>query len=846
MKGFFSKEKIKKKARKKPAKHKTKEIVIGDAPNCEKCGLHKKVQSPKMPWSGEGKQNCLMLGEAPGETEDAENIQFVGVSGDKLESVVEDLGFDLRKDFWLTNALNCRPTTSDGLKNREPTKTELNHCRPHWWNAIKELKPGFIFLLGKKAVETYFAGRQKDLGINGWRRLCIPDPKVGAWVIPLYHPAYIVRNPDLEHVFRRDMKWALRQLERRPPVFPDEKVKITVCTEFREVLRELKYILREKPAIAFDYETTGLRPYKPGHQIACIGISYNPHSGFGFPWQYPGVWSPEQFEVIKNLWNQILQDPAIFKYAHNIQMEEAWTRRIIGTEVAGWTWDSMNAAHIIDERDKLTGLKKQAFILWGIEDYNAAIDPYLKAAPGETFNRVMEAPLSELLLYVGMDAMLTYRLTDWQKKNHIRNDSESSALHQQNYQAYNLWHKGTLAFCDTEDFGIRIDLDYYNHTNERLTKKIDALQVRLNDGDEAKLFKKKEGHVLNLGSPKDLRSLLYDHLGLEAVGLTDTGLKSVDVSSLEAISSDFTSDLLRLRKLKKVRDTYLAQFFREQVNGWIHPNMNLHLVKTYRSSSSAPNLHNIPRRDKESKYYTRKGMMPSRGNKICEADYSAMEVKIIGCVSRDPMLVRYLREGKDMHQDWADYMDISRDDAKNAFVFPLFYGSYFRTIYQDLLGRGYESLTENRVKQAQNEFWKMYKGVQAWQDHVIHRYKDVGYVEMQFGHRRRGALSQNQLYNTPIQGTAFHCLLWSLIRLNEIRRIEGWNTRIIGQIHDSILFDLDPAEQAHVLVTVERVMTQDIVEAYPWIIVPLKADFELTGVNQSWVYKEQYELPEAA
>jgi len=156
---------------------------------------------------------------------------------------------------------------------------------------------------------------------------------------------------------------------------------------------------------------------------------------------------------------------------------------------------------------------------------------------------------------------------------------------------------------------------------------------------------------------------------------------------------------------------------------------------------------------------------------------------------------------------------------------------------KDIVGMSYPQF-ESHLKKVEDDFWNRFKVFKKWQETSIANYIKNGYVEMFFGHRRGGYLSHNKIINTPIQGTAFHLLLWSLIRINNIRKSEEWQTKIIGQIHDSILFDLYPPETKHVLTTVKRVMCEDIRKENTWIVVPLDVDFEITPINGSWYEKE--------
>jgi hypothetical protein len=102
------------------------------------------------------------------------------------------------------------------------------------------------------------------------------------------------------------------------------------------------------------------------------------------------------------------------------------------------------------------------------------------------------------------------------------------------------------------------------------------------------------------------------------------------------------------------------------------------------------------------------------------------------------------------------------------------------------------------------------------------------------------------IFNSAIQGTAFHCLLWSMIELDNALRGKRMKTRIISQIHDEIVFDLFPPEKEKVLELAKKIMTESIREVHNWIIVPLEIEAEITPVGGAWYYKKEIgELEEA-
>ena len=106
-------------------------------------------------------------------------------------------------------------------------------------------------------------------------------------------------------------------------------------------------------------------------------------------------------------------------------------------------------------------------------------------------------------------------------------------------------------------------------------------------------------------------------------------------------------------------------------------------------------------------------------------------------------------------------------------------------------------------------------------------------------------MDKKQCCNTPFQGTAFHCLLWSFIRIDQIcYEEEHWDSKPIGQIHDEISIDTHPDELEHVAETVQRVSCIELPKEWKWIDVPLEVEADLCEVNASWATKKPYKLPE--
>jgi DNA polymerase-1 len=107
------------------------------------------------------------------------------------------------------------------------------------------------------------------------------------------------------------------------------------------------------------------------------------------------------------------------------------------------------------------------------------------------------------------------------------------------------------------------------------------------------------------------------------------------------------------------------------------------------------------------------------------------------------------------------------------------------------------------------------------------------------GFNYQGVMKKNDVLNYPIQGSAFHCLLWSIIQGIKVQVKEKWKSRLVSQIHDAIVMDVHPDELEHVVKTMKRIMCEDIVKHWGWITVPLDVDVEIHNVNDSWADKPQ-------
>lgn len=436
--------------------------------------------------------------------------------------------------------------------------------------------------------------------------------------------------------------------------------------------------------------------------------------------------------------------------------------------------------------------------------------------------------------------------------------------------AYDLFHNGVLALAEVEHTGMRIDVDRLDRAIEGAGRKIKQLEDRLKQSNEWGIWRRRYGGKASMGSRTQLATILFEDLGYECTVKTEKGRPKADEAVLEKIDSQFVQDFLNVEKLKKLKSTYLIGIRREVCDGYLHASFNLHLVQTMRSSSDSPNFQNIPIRDPKLGKPIRSCFIPRDGHVLVEIDYGALEFRICACFWRDKAMIEYASDPSlDVHRDMAaecyavpveEVTKQARFHAKNSFVFPTLYGSWWKNTSQHLWaaldsykltsvsGRplkqwlrdqgitksNYEEYVEGVEQRFQDRFPQWTDRKEDWWK----RYLKTGRFRLLTGFEIEGVYSRNNLYNYPIQGPAFHILLWSLIRL--VKWTRKRKTKIVGQIHDSIVADVHLDELDEYLEESKRVMTVDVRNHWEWIVTPLEIEVEVAEDN--WFNKKAMDV----
>ena len=350
------------------------------------------------------------------------------------------------------------------------------------------------------------------------------------------------------------------------------------------------------------------------------------------------------------------------------------------------------------------------------------------------------------------------------------------------------------------------------------------------------------GEEFNLGSPKQLQTILYEKLEIPVTKKTKTGQPSTAEPVLQELAEthEVPRFLLQHRSLSKLKSTYTDRL-PEQVHGSsgrIHSSFQQAVAATGRLSSTDPNLQNIPIRTAEGRR-VRQAFIADTGNKLVAADYSQVELRIMAHLSQDPGLLKAFSSAEDVHKATAaDVFGVSleavtpeqRRGAK-AINFGLIYGmSAFGLANQLNISRG-------DAQSYVDKYFEKYPGVRNYMDETQASADEKGFVETLFGrrlylpgiHAGNGMIrkaAQRTAINAPMQGTAADIIKQAMIDIDHWLSIAKLNARMVLQVHDELVFEVAEQDLDLLISGVTFRMTSAAA-----LDVPLVVD---VGVGNNW------------
>lgn len=784
---------------------------------CVRCSLSASKTAPKticMPADGAA-GGVLIIGEAPGRTEDSAGRPFIGTSGAFLRQLVDVY---YKGPVAYEYAVGCYPG-----QNNIPTPGQVNACRPYAAQTIVEAKPERIICVGGTAVASVFG---KSIPVASVRR-GYGFLSNGTPVFLLLHPTTALRNRFMREWFESDLKWALT-CELPTPDWDGIAILVDTANGAIEAYKELC----KAEWVAFDCETFGLL-WEPDFKLLSIALT-GKDQNIAWVWSEQALNNDKTCDPLKVL----LLDEQLPKVGQNIKfdlqaikcgMGIQIPRQVVGldTRLLRKLTDAEAAANLEtmaylvgagghkdeaqDWLNKALGQTKAA------KDYRAGCGAYGQAI-SDAYEKGVDPkayafatiPHKTLHTYNALDTWATAKLAAAMETK-LNNSPEMS----------HIWGatvgKASAAIARVEEWGVLVDVGAIKLFGDHLRTEQANIRSRIAEHGD-----------FDPASPKQLRHFLFDVLGLPPVKFSKkTGEASTDADVLKQLEGKHpvVDMMLQERHITKLLGTYadgadgksgMLQYVRR--DGRIHTNYNIDGARSGRLSSDGPNLQNIPRPENAEGIMARSIFVVPEGYSLVSFDFSQLEYRVAAFLSGDPEMIRIINAGIDFHEgtariiapilwkvtDW-DALDSAlkkkyRTIAKTI-NFALLYGMTDETLAKKL------GVSVGMARKIRETVLGKFAVFAVWSRTRIEEVVKTGYCwtwwdGMRARRRPMHAIAdpepsvrlraEHGAVNSPVQGTASEFCLASLI--DQVNWIEDNNlendVKLVLTVHDANIFQI--------------------------------------------------------
>ena len=384
---------------------------------------------------------------------------------------------------------------------------------------------------------------------------------------------------------------------------------------------------------------------------------------------------------------------------------------------------------------------------------------------------------------------------------------------------------------DMQVRGIRVQKEELEKFSVRLAERIQELERSIHE---------QAGESFNINSPKQLGVILFEKLSLPGGKKTKSGFSTAaDVLENLAEAHQIVPMILEYRQLTKLKSTYadgLTAFIQE--DGRIHGRFHQTVTATGRISSTDPNLQNIPIQ-MELGRELRKVFVPQEGFVFIDADYSQIELRVLAHMSGDERLIDAYNQEKDIHRITASqvfhtpFEDVTSEQRSRAKAvnFGIVYG-----ISSFGLGQGLR-ISRTEAEEYIKDYFVTYPGVKKFMEKLVTDGKEMQVSRTMLGRLRplpdinstnylKRSAEERVAMNAPIQGTAADIIKLAMLRVNRRLIEEGFESRLLLQIHDELLIEAKESEAERV-----RMLLEEEMRKAAELRVPLEVSAEQGG---SW------------
>jgi len=699
----------------------------------------------------------------------------------------------------------------------------------------------WIILVGSEALQ--FFTKERSITEHSGRLI---DDKF----LPVINPAMLSFKPEARRTWDDSLRNIIGYIDGslKPIEYSTEKFKGIENKE--EALEYINNAINsDSEYISCDTETTGLFP-RDGY-ILGISLAYEKDSGV---YILTDIIDEEVEEQLQKLfWNK----KVIF---HNAKFDLAMLEYHFNFEFPRIE-DTMLLHYLLNENPGTHGLKQLAMKHTKYGDYEKPLTEYIEQYCRR--NRVLKSqfnwgmiPFDIMQVYSAMDAVVTFILFHVFKEAITKNPRLERVYN-------NILIPGVHFLKDIQDIGVPFDRKRLELAQNLMTEDIEKAINSLYDFPEVKIFEKGQGKEFNPNSTVQLRSLLFDYIGLKPTGKkTGTGAISTDAEVLQKLGAqhEIPKLILSIRQKSKIKNTYLDKIIPQlDRDSRLRTNFNLHTTTSGRLSSSGKlNMQQIPRDNP-----IIKGCIKAKDdNKIVAMDLTTAEVYVAAALSDDKNLQQIFRTGGNFHNSIAKlvfklpckinevtkYYPVERQAAK-AVTFGIMYGAGAHKISDQVTKDSGTYFSIQEAQEVINDYFYQFKDLKKWLELCREFIETNAFIYSTFGRKRRllnvkssdKGIASHEIrsgINFLVQSVASDINLSGAIDMHNYIKRHDLKSKIFALVHDSVLAEVPEHEIDHYCKKLKEFMQKD--RGVYISGCPISCEFEIAEDYSNGKFEKNY------
>ena len=702
----------------------------------------------------------------------------------------------------------------------------------------------WVILVGSEALKYY----TKINSITEYTGRIVEDK-----FLPVINPAMLAFKPEAKKSWEESRDNIIAYIAgelKQEKLGSDDIFGITDTDELNKFLQDA--IDHDNEFIALDSETTGLYP-RDAYMLG-ISLSYKKNHG-----AYIST------DCIDETSEKLLQELFYKKRVvfHNSKFDIAFFRYHFGFKFPNFD-DTMLMHYTLNENPGTHGLKQLALKFTPYGDYEKPMYDWIESFRKRngllkndfTWDMI---PFDIMKEYAAYDAVCTYLIYE-EFLPYMQKNKKLGNVY------YNILLPATEFLLDVESNGVPFDRERLVKSSVLMQEEIDEAVSKLYEYTEVKLFEKAQGKDFNPNSTMQLRSLLFDYIGLKPTGKkTGTGADSTDAEVLGKLAEEHPVPqlILDIRQKVKIKSTYLDKIIPAlDRDERLRTGFNLHGTTSGRLSSSGKmNMQQIPRDNP-----IVKGCIRAKpGKKIVAMDLTTAEVYCAAILAEDMALQKVFQDGGNFHSniaklvfnlpcevdDVAKYYSTERQMAK-AVTFGIMYGAGPKKISEQVTKDSGTYFSTSQAKEVIEDYFKQFHKLKKWLDDCKKLIEKQTFIYSFFGRKRRlpnvrstdKAIAAHEVrsgINSLVQSVASDVNLLGAVDAHKEICERGYekNMKIFALVHDSVLAEVDDdyvQEYSDILL---RNVQKDRGLNIPGC--PIGCDFEIDEDYSMGKFKKQYE-----